>query len=126
MTQFQFDARVAERQSLIAWMAVAKDREMALRKELADFIVPGYGRGTHTVTVDTEVAFYKAKLVGKLNYKVDEEKAKENTFPGLVKWKPELSLTAYQALTDEQQKVANEMLTITPGVPELKIETVPK
>jgi len=39
----------------------------------------------------------------------------------LVKWKPELSLTEYKALTDEQRKMIDPCVTTTPGLPTIEV-----
>lgn len=46
-------------------------------------------------------------------------------FDELIKTKPELSLTAYNKLTEEEKKFMDEALVIKPGSPQLEI-TIPK
>lgn len=126
MTNSELDSRIAEWKTLTAWLAVAKEREPALRKEIAEAIFAGpFKEGTATTSLDTDSTCYKAKLVSKFNYKVDEAKARELNAPA-IKWKPELSITEYRKLTDAEKNIANQCLTITPGAITLEIEAVKK
>lgn len=128
------DEAVSEWQKIKAWQAVAKDRELLLRNAIAEAAFTkesngAFREGTQNNTVETDGAVFKVKLVGKYNYKVDEEKAKEvcSDLPsGLVKWKPELSLSIYRNLLPEQQKLADHMLEIKPGSIELEVTVLPK
>lgn len=40
----------------------------------------------------------------------------------VIKQKPELSITAYKALTEEQRKAFDQILTVKPGSPQMKLE----
>lgn len=60
------------------------------------------------------------------NYKVaksDEMKAAlaQITNAELVKWEPRLSITQWRALSNEQRKLFEPFVTITPGSPNLKL-----
>lgn len=46
-------------------------------------------------------------------------------FDTLVKWKPEVSISAYRELTAEEQLYFDQCLIITPGSPQVEI-TIPK
>jgi hypothetical protein len=43
----------------------------------------------------------------------------------LIKWKPELSITAYRALTDEERNVIDCCLVVRPGSPQMEVK-IPK
>lgn len=103
-----------------------KTREIALRKEIFAELFPEPKEGTNKVAVPGN-----AQLVATFpyNYKVDADsveaalkhvpKAKQDT---LVKWKPELAISVYRALSKKAMTdFTAECLTITPGTPSLKI-----
>ena len=47
----------------------------------------------------------------------------EGSADRLVKYKPELKVRDYKALTEEQRKIFDEALVIKPGTPSLSIES---
>jgi hypothetical protein len=63
-------------------------------------------------TIQIETARALAPELAKLGVMVDD----------LIRWKPEVSITDYRQLTDEQRKLFDQCLEIKPGSPQLKIE----
>lgn len=120
---------IAEWKRIKDWMEIAKPREMELRRMIANHFFADPREGTQTAQVDVGEIIFQAKLVSDYNYKVDDAKAREvcaELPAGLVKWKPELSVSEYRKLTDEQKLLAGQCLTITPGAPKLEITEVVK
>lgn len=129
-------------QLLEAWReanAVAKaaaENEMTLRRALVDLAFKpslteeGTKRRPASETEDLVCLF-------KQNYRlankddVDEALNKlenlgnEGVFIAerIVKWKPELSLSEYRDLAPQYKTIIDEVLTITPATPSVKIET---
>jgi len=81
------------------------------------------------------------KAVFKENYKLDEKKldgaldriekmgeAGELIVNRVIRWKPELSKTEYEAMPEAMRAILDEVVTISPGTPSLSLMTpkVPK
>lgn len=131
---------------LTAWFELCKEldrvkaAEMLLRKRIFNAYFPAPKEGTNTVVLpDT----YQLKGVHPINRKVVEEAMQALCYrpplgPGawgpskleeagisvadLIKWKPELAISAYRELTAEQMNLVDQMLLISPGTPALAIE----
>jgi hypothetical protein len=128
-------------EDLIKWsnlateLALVKAQEMALRKRIFKFCFTAPKEGTNKLIDAIAKALGIADgwvLKGnyKLNRKIDDAvlKALENDFKEkgirvseVIKWKPELSVSEYRTLTEEQRKFFDQCLIITPGSPELEI-----
>lgn len=125
---------ISEWKEITKWIDLAKPREMELRTKLSQYLFHdkiqpngALEKGTHKNKFLVGALTVAAKVVGKFNYKVLEElreaTMKEAQAPdNLVKAKYELSLTQYNALTDEQKKIVDKMIEVRPGAPELSIE----
>lgn len=121
-----------------------KEKEIELRKIVAQVLVPAKTEGTVNVELGND---YKAKVNHKYNYKLKEDNdtvwatldkiskiGNEGKFIAdrLVSWHPSFLKTEYTTLQEEADKgseqakviltiVNNELLTITEAAPELKI-----
>ena len=120
--------KIAEWKAVKQWMTEAKETEMKLRNEIAEALFEKQPDGTFKEgTQNLEVDSLKVKLTGKLNRKILEEmedatlKQLGEVGAMLVKRKPELVVSIYKKLTDEQRKIADAMLVVTPGSIELEI-----
>lgn len=107
-----------------------KDFESSLRKTVVTAYIGDYvPKGTNHVPIGND---YFINAQGKLNYKVDESqidaarKIMAEKYPGvkfddLIRWKPELSESAYNKLTEEEKVIMGICLTISEGTPQLEI-----
>lgn len=105
-----------------------KDKEMLLRKKIFSCCFKDPVEGTNTFNLADGWAI-KGKYV--LNRKPDialiNNRANDlRTVYGinldqLIKWSPELALSEYRKLTDEQRKVVDDCLTITEGSPSIEV-----
>jgi hypothetical protein len=120
----------------------AKDEETALRSQVAEAYFGDkkelsgcYPKGTNKEATNTEEGAMKVKLVQKMNYSVLEEleaaTLAEVKLAGvayaheLIRRKPELSLTAYNKLTEAQRSIVDKMLVVKPGSIELEASYIP-
>lgn len=130
---------ISEWLSITKWQSQAKEKEMLLRNRLAKHIFANkltaagdLPEGTAKNTFASGALQFNAKVVGKMNYKILEETEAltlaqlGEAGTNLVKRKPELSLSAYKALTEEQKRIADGMIVVTPGAPTLEIEILPQ
>lgn len=117
-----------------------KTAEALLRKRVFNHYFPAPTEGSKDNKVplnDGTGAIIQADH--RLNRKVDEgelEKLKEAikaegsnlpklSFSKLIKWKPEVAISEYRKLSDEDRLVFDRCLVVTPGMPEVKI-VIPK
>ena len=114
-------------------LAIAKEKELELRKQVQKMFFPTPEKGTQRVGLPNG---YKLKLVHKINYTLgnndlvnkalDEMSAvgNEGTFIAerLVSWKPSLSVREYDALNPQYKAIINKVLTTSDGAPTLEIE----
>jgi hypothetical protein len=123
---------LAEYQTAKAAFDAAKLCEQNLRKQVvASLGDPRKEEGTERVYLE-EVGL-EAVMGKRLNYKVDNAKARElelmmpkESFEDLFKVSIELSITAYRKLTPPQKVFVDYALTITDGMPTLKLEETKK
>lgn len=127
-----------------AELARLKTLEMLLRTRIFRHFFPAPKEGTNTHVLEDQ---YQLKAVYSLTRKIQEEvmqalcarpqvgvnelgqpvygksKLEEaGVSPtSIIKWKPELSITAYRELTEEQRHLVDQMLLIEPGSPQLTI-----
>ena len=133
------NAKLVEWQEITGQLETLKKRELELRNEIIDTIVPqDKVEGSATFEIGNG---WKLRATRKQNYSVDKASVDVlrdllpfNIWDDLIRWKPELSMTAYrkslpayaQALPEEHRKTLSEALvnavTIRPGTPELKLE----
>lgn len=114
-----------------------KGQEIALRKALAQHYFPNADEGTNTRT-DVMPNQWLFKMMRKINRSVDEallrifstpQEGKNQTpleqqeidVTKVIKWKPELVISEYRKLTDEQRKFFDQVLTIKDGTPALEV-----
>jgi hypothetical protein len=104
-----------------------KVSEMFLRKKIFDALFPNPVEGTNSFTLPDG---FVVKGGYSLDRKVDpatltacKELLEENGIRSehLVKWDPSLKKAEYNKLTDEQQKIFDQVLIIKPGSPSLEI-----
>lgn len=120
-------------QMIMAWkdlkeqLAIVKEQEMSMRKQLveADFS-PEYD-GTQTLELG---GGYELKATNKKNYKLSDKESVEKALSNyedekladrLIKWKPELVKKEYKNLSDEDRKIIDIVITTTFGAPTLKL-----
>lgn len=126
-------------------LALLKGKEMLLRKLIFGHYFPSPREGTNTVVLPDS---YQLKGGHVINRKIVEESMQAltyrpilNTDPvtgaaqfgpckleeagvnpmQIIKWKPELNLTVYRELTEEQMHLVDQMLLIEEGSPSLDI-----
>lgn len=137
---------VVDQTVLAQWYGYVKElqrlkaAEMLLRQRIFRLYFPDPREGTNTAVLpDT----YQLKGTHVINRKVIEESMQalcyrapnpDGTFQPskleqagvrvdmLIKWKPELAISAYRELTEEQRHLVDQMLLIDQGSPSLKIE----
>lgn len=84
---------------------------------------------TEERTRKLEADIYKIKITCRINRKVDGDLAQEiaaengmeEFLPMLFRWKPELSMTAWDAVGDNVKQVFSRAITATPGRPSFYI-----
>lgn len=124
-------------QNVSQWLTKAKEDEMSLRQKLAKHIFANrltnsgdLPKGTMKDEFVAGNVKFKAKVVGKENITVLDELVDATLVKlgeagkELIKKKPELSVSRYNLLSDEQKKIADHMLSVKPGAPELTIEII--
>lgn len=104
-----------------------QEKENALRKEIFNSAFPSAVEGTNKLELANG---YILKAVYPYTRKVDEsvldnmhDQLKELNISEdkLIKWKPELAVTFYKTLTDEEQHLVDQFLIIKEGSPQLEI-----
>lgn len=105
-----------------------KEAESNMRKSIFSMAFPEPKEGTNSLKLADG---YVLKGIYGYNRKVDNElltnifeKLVEAEIPidMLVKYKPEVKVTIYKALSEQQRNLFDQCLTIEPGSPSLKIE----
>jgi len=126
-------AKITEWNQIKEWLATAKVKESELRTSIADDLFQREANGAFKEgTQNLEVDDLKFKLVSKMNRKILEEmedvtlKQLGEVGAMLIKRKPELVVSIYKKLTDEQRAIADGMLLVTPGSIELEIVAKPE
>lgn len=105
-----------------------RETESKLRDEvIAAIFTPSKDEGSETVEI---VPGWKAKATKKLDYKLKNDEGQvealaaildDQTKKQLIRWKPELSVSAYKQLDEATQQLFNGCLTIKPGKASLEI-----
>lgn len=127
------DAVIMQWKSAATEAETSKKRESELRDEVVDICFPTPKVGMNTLDLGHG---YKLKAEVKQNYSVQHNgtpgdysnvqaalsKLNPEIASGLIKWKAELSVSAYKQLTAEEREVVNTFVTITDGKPSLKLE----
>lgn len=136
----EFNSDSAEWMELTAKMAADKVREIELRNRLISKVFKSGNIPVGTTNVVLPKGWV-LKVQGKVNVKVDEslvgetkalleEKVKSGeisafSFDEVIRYKPELSLTGFKMLTDEQKHILRHCLEEKPGQASIEI-TKPK
>jgi hypothetical protein len=114
-----------------ATKALAKsyvDEERQLRAEIvATLFDAAVVKGTENLPLGNG---YKLKCVKTEDYKLKNADAVDAILANfsashgeaLVKWKPELSVSTYNLLSDEEKALFNDVLEIKPGMPQVSLE----
>jgi hypothetical protein len=101
-----------------------KKQENDLRVRIVEQFFPSAGEGTHT----TDFKGWEIKAGVRYNYKFDAKSLEEYEYlfneaeAACVKRKPELQLSAYRKLSDEERATIDSCVVVTPGLPTLDIE----
>lgn len=127
----EFDNLILRWNEKIQALAVAKQEELELRNALITMgWGPAIGEGTHTKELGEG---WQLKAKGVYNYKLDKDNEKvlkaiekiDTLAPSvgamIVRWKPELNVSMYRELMPTLRAVIQEVLTITPGQPQLEL-----
>lgn len=124
---------MATPEELVEWyqlkqqLAEVKEREMELRKKIFASFFPEPIEGTNKSPLSDG---YVLKATHSIDRKVDDatfQNIKAELLnrgiavDSVVKYKPELSISAYRLLTEEQVKFFDQCLIIKPGSPQLDV-----
>ncbi len=125
--EMDIDARIMAWTKAKAELAKAKDREMDLRKSISKELFPAPTEGVNTHELGKG---YKIKMTHKLNRTIDEASLSSvlERLPNAeecVKYKPELAIKKFKALSDEDRLIFEECLVTKPGAPALEL-VIPK
>jgi hypothetical protein len=138
MASKQVEVDPVTQNNMITWRAIAADlsRLQELELQYRNAIIPYCGfdaykeEGSQTVSLGEG---YKLELDRPIYYSVKGEQdvimalinlVHENdpmAAIGLLRWKPEISVTQYRKLTDEQKRIIAPILDIKPGQASLKV-----
>lgn len=109
--------KLIEWQQISEQLAALRNKELELRKEIfaESFQSPREGVNKFPLANDFGlVATYK------LTRRIKDEQPLKDM--GLLKYKPELDLKKYRDLSDEQRRVVDASLVISPATPTLEIK----
>ena len=117
------------------WEALAEQasmlrvQELALRKELVARLFVDPKEGTNSLTLPTfgwklvmQHVITRTVDVATLTASKEALRAAEISVDALIRYKPELSVSAFRKLTDEQHKLFDNVLVSKPGCPSLEIK----
>lgn len=128
--------KLNKEQALVKWneldtlLAQVKDEEMKLRMFLTRAYLPdGVKEGTQKAPLANG---WVLNVQGKMNRKIDpaliapvtlelKEKYPHVSVDSMINYKPELSVTVYKTMTEEERTIFEQMLIITPGAPTVEI-----
>ena len=120
-------AKLEEWYQLKLELKEVQERENALRKEIFTSAFPEAAEGTNTLELADG---YVLKAVYPYTRKVDEAvlsnlhgqlKKLHISEDKLLKWKPELAITFYKTLTEEEKHVVDQFLIVKEGSPQLEV-----
>jgi hypothetical protein len=110
-------------------LAFLKAREAQLRSIIFKNKFPNPVEGTNTVIKATHVINRNVDIGSLDALRAAQQQEGYNgpkvNLDEVIRWKPELSVTAYKALTAEEQMFVDQALIVKPGSPQLEI-TIPK
>lgn len=116
--------------------AYEKELRLKVASEVFDLGEGELMRGTHRHDVEeTQHGMIKVKMVGRLNYNLDQKKVDE-TLNQIEDFSPEgkfiadrlvgckfsLSVSEYEKAPEWARKYINRILTIKPGLPQIEVE----
>ena len=124
----KIESQIEEQQRLVSSIRDLQATEKALRAEILEEL---FGDG-NVGSVKTQVSNLIVTGEYGLTYKLSQEQVEEaietgaldDEVLGAIRVKYELEKKAYDKLSDEAAEVLNEMLTITPALPSMKVKTV--
>lgn len=108
-------------------LEVIKEAEITLRNKIFKGLFKDPKEGVNKVDLSEG---WVLKADHKINRRVDEallttmsaQFREQGINPDvLVKWKPELAITEFRKLTETEHKLFDQVLTITPGTPQMEI-----
>lgn len=104
-----------------------KDKEIEARKEIFAENFAGAKEGTNKFGLPDS---WVLNATYPFNYKVDGPAFTASIdvlrkagvqVDRLIEWKPELKISEYRTLTEEQKQLVDQFITITPGTPQIKV-----
>ena len=120
-------AALGQWKTLNEQLASLKDQEAKLRKEIFELAFPAPVEGANTLELPEG---WKLKGTHKLNRSIDESalpailetlrKKKVDTEP-LIKYKPELSISAFRKMNPDHAHILEQALVIKPGMPSMEL-----
>lgn len=130
----QIPANAVTQADLNAWsemqqkLSALKSAEMLLRIKIFKGLFPAPVEGTNSVPLGDDGWVIKAKYpvnrkpdVALLTARAPELRAAGIPLDTVIRTVPELSTTEYRKLTEEQQKLLDQVMDIKPGSPALEI-----
>jgi len=131
-------ADLAEWYKIKAQLGKLKSAEALMRTRIFKFFFKAPKEGTNKVDINdgtgaqlkADHTINRSVDIGSLEALRDQQKVEgynghKLNFDELVKWKPEVSITAYRQLTDEERNLFDQCLIIKPGSPQMEI-VIPK
>lgn len=120
--------QIEEQQRLVSAIRDLQANEKALRAEILDELFGDGNVGSVKTQVDNIIVTGEYGLTYKLSQGQVEEAIETGVLNdevlGAIRVKYELDKKAYDNLSDEAAEVLNDMLTITPSLPSMKVKTV--
>lgn len=105
-----------------------KDKEMLLRKKIFGccFRQPVEGTNTYNLAdgwaIKGKYVLNRKPDIALINVRAQELRSTYGiNLETLIKWSPELAITEYRKLSDEQRKAVDDCITITVGSPSIEI-----
>ena len=106
-------------------LAVLKEQEMALRKEIVDGYFPVFKEGTNKVETPSGILTYQARYNKSIIIKDVEELEgiiEEYQLQDIFKKKYEVNSTAYNKLDDATKNNLKDLIEVKLGAPQLSIK----
>lgn len=125
MTEESIDQKLWRWKQISDQVSELKAEETRLRMEIFGAMFQEPAEGTNTVDLPKG---WKLKATHKINRNIDEaalpsilEELGEGMGDRLVRYKPELNVSEYRKLTDEQRHTLDQALVVKPGTPTLEL-----
>lgn len=121
------EGQIAAWQECAAAATVLKDRALEMRKTIASREFDTTKRGTQKKTLESgeelkTVIKHNFNLGARPEVEAALEKLPKHKADRLVKWKPELSLSEYKLLDDDEKKIIDAVLTTSEGAHTLEVK----